>query len=70
MTTFPAPPLRWAVCPQPDVDQADALAAELTVPRALAALLIQRGHSTGELARRFLKPSLSDLADPLSLFDM
>ena len=70
MTTFPAPQLRWAVCPQPDDGQAVALAAELSVPRALAALLIQRGHSTAELARRFLKPSLADLADPLALFDL
>jgi len=70
MTTFPAPQLRWAVCAQPDPDQVTALAAELQLPRPLAALLIQRGHTTAALARQFLKPSLSDLADPLSLFDM
>ncbi len=70
MTTFPAPQLRWAVCAQPEPDQVGALAGELLLPRPLAALLIQRGHTTADAARKFLKPSLSDLADPLALFDM
>ena len=70
MTTFPAPQLRWAVCPPPEADQVASLAGELAVPRALAALLIQRGHTTPAAARQFLKPSLSDLSDPHALFDM
>jgi single-stranded-DNA-specific exonuclease len=70
MTTFPAPQLRWAVCAEPDPAAVDALASELSLPRPLAALLVQRGHSTAEPARRFLKPALADLADPSSLFDL
>ncbi len=70
MTTFPAPQLRWAVCAEPDPAAVAMLSSELGLPRALAALLVQRGHATPELARRFLKPALSDLADPSSLFDL
>ena len=62
--TFPAPPLRWTVCPQPDRADSAALAAELGVPLPLAALLVQRGHGSLEAARRFLRPALADLADP------
>lgn len=68
--SFPAPPLRWSVIPQPDSSQAADLAAQLSIPRPLAALLVQRGHGTPEAARCFLRPALSDLADPLSLADM
>ena len=68
--TFPAPPLRWTVCPQPDRAEAIALAADLGVPLPLAALLVQRGHATPDAARRFLRPSLADLADPFSLEGM
>ncbi len=68
--SFPAPPLRWSVIPQPGSAQAAELAAQLSIPRPLAALLVQRGHGTPEAARRFLRPVLSDLADPLSLADM
>src|SRR5690349_9004869 len=70
MTTFPAPELRWAVCPQPDDEEVSALAATLSVPSPLAALLVQRGHSPAELARRFLKQSLAELSGTLSIFDL
>jgi single-stranded-DNA-specific exonuclease len=61
---FPAPPLRWTVCPQPDRADSAALAGELGVPLPLAALLVQRGHGSLDAARRFLRPALADLADP------
>lgn len=47
-----------------------ALAQGLGVSAALAALLAQRGLTTPELARRFLRPSLDELADPLRLAGM
>jgi single-stranded-DNA-specific exonuclease len=42
----------------------------LGLPGALAGLLVQRGYSDPEAARRFLRPALADLADPLSLAGM
>jgi single-stranded-DNA-specific exonuclease len=68
--TFPAPALRWVVAPEPDAALVGALVAELALPRPLAALLVQRGHSTPEAAREFLRPALSQLADPYALAGM
>ena len=68
--TQQAPALRWVICPPPDADKVAQLVAELQLPRALAALLVQRGYDTPEAARRFLRPSLDDLADPYRLLGM
>ncbi len=46
------------------------LAGELGVSPVLAALLVQRGISGRDAARRFLRPALDDLADPLTLAGM
>jgi single-stranded-DNA-specific exonuclease len=67
---FPVPPLRWNVERAPDADLVGALARGLGVSPALAALLAQRGLSTPELARRFLRPALDELAEPLALAGM
>ena len=67
---FPVPPLRWKVERAPDGDLVGALAQGLGVSPALAALLAQRGLTTPELARRFLRPSLDELSDPLRLAGM
>lgn len=60
-------PLRLAVSPPPDTAEAEALARSLGVPRALATLLLLRGFADPEGARRFLRPTLEDLGDPLAL---
>jgi single-stranded-DNA-specific exonuclease len=62
--------LRWAVVPEPDRAQVQALSAALRLPPALAALLVQRGHGSEAEARRFLRPSLADLSDPHALAGM
>lgn len=62
--------LRWAVVPEPDPVEVEALATALRLPPALAALLIQRGHGTEEAARRYLRPALADLSDPHALAGM
>jgi len=54
----------------PDHAVATQLATELNVPVPLAALLIQRGHSSPELARAFLRPDLATLGDPFALAGM
>jgi single-stranded-DNA-specific exonuclease len=68
--TFPIPPLRWSVASAADPAVARALASALKVPLPLAALLVQRGASDEAVARRFLKPDLESLADPMSLAGM
>src|SRR3954447_13402239 len=70
VSVFPPPVLRWRVVPRPDAGQVESLAALLSLPPALAALLIQRGHGTVDAARRFLRPSLDELSDPLALAGM
>ena len=63
-------PLRWVLTPPPEPEQVRDLAAVLNLPEPLAALLIQRGFGEPEAAKRFLRPVLSDLADPGSLAGM
>lgn len=46
------------------------LAATLSVPVPFASLLLQRDVASVDSARRFLRPSLDSLADPLSLAGM
>jgi len=70
VSVFPPPVLRWRVVPQPDPLQVQSLASALSLPPALAALLVQRGHGTEEAARRFLRPSLDELSDPSALAGM
>ncbi len=70
VSVFPAPMLRWAVAPQPDRVQVQALATALRLPPALAALLVQRGHGSEEAARSYLRPLLADLSDPHALAGM
>jgi single-stranded-DNA-specific exonuclease len=61
---------RWRVVPDVDPDTAHALAADLNVPAELAQILVQRGHTSPEDAKRFLRPSLEELSDPFLLKDM
>ncbi len=70
MTTLSALPLRWVVAPAPDEAEVRTLASALHLPLALAGILVQRGYGEIEAARRFLRPSLDDLSDPLALAGM
>src|SRR5213595_1096727 len=60
---------RW-VLPHADPAQVDALAKVLPVGTAAAKVLIRRGFSAPDDARRFLHPSLDELLDPLLMRDM
>jgi single-stranded-DNA-specific exonuclease len=70
MKTAPQPPPRWVLAPEPLPEAAAALAAATNLPVPLASLLLQRGHATPDAVRRFLRPSLDDLADPFALAGM
>ncbi len=65
-----APLLRWHIATPAPEPAVAALAAELGIPHALAALLAQRGFGNAEAARNFLRAPLSDLASPFSLAGM
>lgn len=61
---------RWRLAPAPDAEAARSLAAALSLPLPLAALLVQRGHGAVDAARFFLRPPLEALADPHTLHGM
>jgi single-stranded-DNA-specific exonuclease len=61
---------RWTVADPPDPDKVNSLVRELEIPGPLAALLVQRGYSSPDAAKRFLKPALGSLSDPYEMRDM
>jgi len=63
-------PARWIVTPNADPDTARVLASELRIPEALAALLVQRGLGSPDVAKAFLRPDLERLTDPHGWADM
>jgi single-stranded-DNA-specific exonuclease len=65
-----APIFRWVVSPRPDPVAVAQLSQRLHLPGAVAALLVQRGQGDAEVARKYLRPSLDDLSDPLTLAGM
>jgi single-stranded-DNA-specific exonuclease len=65
-----AGPARWALTAPADPAATRALAAELRIPEALAAILVQRGLGSPDLAKAFLRPDLEELSDPLIWADM
>ena len=70
MTTLSTTPLRWVVTPAPDATTVRELATGLNLPEPLAGILVQRGYGAPDDARRFLRPSLTELSDPLAMKDM
>ena len=71
MVSAAAPrPVRLVFAPAPEEAKVSELAAALSVPRALAALLLQRGFGEVEAARKFLRPSLEQMGDPDGLGGM
>jgi len=63
-------PPRWILTTAADPSATQALAAELRIPEALAAILVQRGIASAALAKAFLRPDLERLSDPHCWADM
>ena len=63
-------PARWAITAPADPRLTADLAADLHIPEALAAILVQRGFTAPERAKAFLRPELERLSDPLAWADM
>ncbi|WP_100611192.1 single-stranded-DNA-specific exonuclease RecJ [Confluentibacter lentus] len=62
--------MRWTLKPKPDTTKLADLKESLKVDEVIATLLLQRGIETYEDAKRFFRPSLSDLHDPFLMKDM
>lgn len=62
--------MRWTLKPKQNEEQIRALAETLHVDLLIAELLLQRGISSYEEARKFFRPQLSDLHDPFLMKDM
>ncbi len=61
---------RWIYKPIPDQEQIDELGKSLNINAHLTAILLQRGINTYDKAKKFFRPSLSDLHDPFLMKDM
>ena len=69
MTTKSENP-RWVLHPNHASPRARELAETLGAPRAFGQVLVNRGLTTAETARRFLEPSPDHLHDPRLLLDL
>ena len=58
---------RWTLPEPADAAAVSQLAAALHLPDIVCRLLVARGHATPEAARRFLRPRLEQLHDPLAM---
>lgn len=64
------PPSRWVLPSAPDAVAVAALANELHLPSVICELLLRRGFSTVESAKRYLRPRLEQLHDPALMLGM
>ncbi|MCP4975087.1 MAG: single-stranded-DNA-specific exonuclease RecJ [Maribacter sp.] len=62
--------MRWTLKPKPEPKQIEELLKVLKVDGLVAQLLIQRGITTYDEAKKFFRPELSDLHDPFLMKDM
>ena len=61
---------RWKIKAQADAGQVKQLSQQLNVSGIIANLLVQRGITNFEEAKKFFRPSLNDLHDPFLMKDM
>lgn len=62
--------MRWTLKPKPNPELTNALQKALDIDEPLATLLVQRGITNYEDAKRFFRPQLDDLHDPFLMRDM
>ena len=70
VSVYPAPLLRWVLSPAPDPADVARLASALSLPHALAGLLVQRDQGSEAAARAYLRPPLDGMSDPTRLAGM
>lgn len=61
---------RWLVRTPPPQEEIEKLAQELVVPEILAKMLIQRGITEFDEAKRFFRPNIEELHDPFLFLNM
>ena len=64
------PPSRWIAPPVVDAADVVRLCAALSLPPVVCQLLVQRGYSEVDAAKKFLRPRLEQLGDPYQLLGM
>ncbi|MFV0249035.1 MAG: single-stranded-DNA-specific exonuclease RecJ [Tenacibaculum sp.] len=62
--------MHWIFKPKPNPKEVEKIAKELSINKALASLLVQRGVNTFAKAKEFFRPSLSNLHNPFLMKDM
>ena len=62
--------MRWTLKTTPNITTVQQLSKDLSIDNTLSKLLVQRGVSTFEEAKKFFRPSLEELHDPFLLKDM
>ncbi len=62
--------MRWTLKPVPDFSTVQTLSEQLNVDEIIASLLVQRGITSFEEAKKFFRPSINDLHDPFLMKDM
>src|ERR1044072_3748328 len=67
---YERPRNRWKLKAKPDAGKVTALAKALNGNEIISALLVQRGITTFDEAKKFFRPSLADLHDPFLMQDM
>ena len=61
---------RWNILKEGNTAAIDKLSKELTIDRALANILVQRGIDSFDRAKTFFRPELANLHDPYMMKDM
>lgn len=61
---------RWVINEQADIKEVRRLSKELNIAESLSSLLLNRGVSTYEEAKKFFRPQLNQLHDPFLMKDM
>lgn len=62
--------MRWTLQPKPDTTTIQHLSEALNVDTIIASLMVQRGITTFDQAKKFFRPSLDELHDPFLMKDM
>ncbi len=62
--------MKWTLAAEPDKIAVGEMERMLNIPRVIARMLVRRGITTYEEARRFFKPQWEDFHDPYLMKDM
>jgi len=63
-------PLKWVVAPDPDPEFLQKISIETGLDKTVVKILFNRQISSPEAIQQFLNPTLGDLSDPFTLYDM